>query len=106
MKNVFLIGLLALAACNSVSVQSSNYSLDKYRLNKELNALLESKQDGGMVATKYSFVSEYQKLLEALDVNADTIEAIRLSDWQEIQNTYRFEDATNFILLEGKDHDF
>ncbi len=106
MRLILLFVITFLYACKTPSLEKIDYDLKDYRLNSEMANLLKSTKDGGLVATRYAFVSEYQKLIEARDVKADSVDAITDTAWMEIQKNYRIENATNYILNKATDHDF
>jgi hypothetical protein len=103
-KYIFI--LLLFSACRSKVPKEIHFDLGDYQFNSAIEQLLNQTNDGGLAATRYSFVSENKKLIAALSTNADTIAPISQKSWESIQNQYSFHDAKEYIIKEAGKYDF
>ena len=105
MKKILYL-LILFYGCQSKNPKEINFDMGDYQFNSEIEILLNKTKDGGLAATRYSFVSENKKLMEALSTNADTIFKISEESWDSIQSRFNFQDAKKYILKEAEKYDF
>jgi len=105
MKKIIYL-LIIFYGCQSEVPKEINFDFGDYQFNSEIESLLNQTKDGGLAATRFSFVSENKKLIKALSTNADTIVRISKEKWNSIQSQYSFEDAKGYILQEAEKYDF
>ncbi len=105
-SNLFLLLLLLLGSCRSKSIREIEFAFGEYEFEHEIDQLFAATKDGGLVATRYSFVGAHKKLIDALSSNADTVERISPSDWNQIKEEYTFQKATDYIIREAEKHEW
>jgi len=105
-SNLFLLLLLLLGSCRSKSIREIEFAFGEYEFEHEIDQLFAATKDGGLAATRYSFVGAHKKLIDALSSNADTIERISPSDWDQIKEEYTFQKATDYIIREAEKHEW
>ena len=81
--NKYLAVLLffVLNACDQQSIHSIEFDSRGYEMNSEIEASFISSNEVGLTATRYSFVSEYQKLLQTLEKNDSIKNTLEESTW-------------------------
>ena len=102
----YLFILVLFSACQSKVPKEINFDMGDYQFNSAIEQLLNQTNDGGLAATRYSFVSENEKLIAALSTNAETIASISQKSWESIQNQYSFHDAKEYLIKEAGKYDF
>ncbi len=105
---VFSLFLFCLStSCrNKSSSRLIVFDSSNYLLNNEIEHTLNVYKDGGFTARKYALVSEYQKVLESMDFQKDSIESATSNLRDSILNYYQAVDAIDFIIKASKNHEF
>ena len=103
--NKYLAVLLffVLNACDQQSIHSIEFDSRGYEMNSEIEASFISSNEVGLTATRYSFVSEYQKLLQTLEKNDSIKNTLEESTWDALNS--KTISADDYILQQAANHE-
>lgn len=101
---LFILFLL-LGSCHSSQIREIEFDFGEYEFEYEIDQLFAATNDGGLAATRYSFVGAHEKSIGALSANADTVDRISENTWNQIKEAYSFHEAADYIIREAEKHD-
>lgn len=106
LKNLpILFFLILFASCNAPKFAPIDFDSRDYEFNDYIAYLYSQTNDLGLAKRQYSFVGEIEKMLKLKTVNEKPNAIISDAEWQEINETYKFKNAKNYILEKSKKHD-
>ena len=106
MSRLLLLTLLITSfSCTQKSFTPIEFDSRGYEFNQEIAHTFEQTGDLGFSATSYSFVSEYQKIIQVQELSDTIKQALPDSSWFKINREFEQVDAKTFILEKAKEHE-